>query len=280
MNLKKGWTEDETGLCYTSPSGRKSRGRWAACLVCSEWFPAVVSNPGKYCSKQCLGRAKGGANRNSRLDLFVHWTPEECWLAGLLWADGHLSVNGTKSAVQLNLTDEEAAAHAARIIGCRYHTHEQRWNHDGYERKPVHRLQFGARDAVGRFAAIGFDKPKLTTRPFPALPYSAAFLRGLFDADGSVTWHRQGGRKRSANAALRLHSELSGGVPVLEGAQTFLADHGIAPKKIGRNGSVWKVQWNHHDSLQLAAVLYADAGPCIARKRETFTGPQIQQSDQ
>jgi hypothetical protein len=236
-------------------------------------FPSIPGNPGVYCSGRCRGQVIGGSNRATRPDLFTSWTPEECWLAGLLWADGHYNESRPgKPRIMLNLTDEDAMKHAVAITGGRYGTHSQP-TFDGYNRKPVHRMSFGERHAVRRLVAIGFMEPKLTTRSWPDLPHLASFLRGAFDGDGSVLLHQQGGRKKTAGSPLRLHSALCGSVPFLEGVQAFLVPYGIAPKKIlGGNAmkSVWKVQWNHRDSLRLAAMMYAEPGPFIARKREIF----------
>lgn len=223
-----------------------------------------------YCSKSCWGQCVGGTNRTTRADLFASWTPEECWLAGLLWADGHYNESRPgKARIMLNLTDEDAMKHAVAITGGRYGTHSQPI-FDGYNRKPLHRMSFGERHAVRRLVAIGFMEPKLTTRSWPDVPHPASFLRGAFDGDGGVLLHQQGGRKKTAATPMRLFSSLCGSMLFLEGVQAFLAPSGITPKKIIDTGSVSKVQWNHRDSLRLAAVMYAEPGPCIARKRETF----------
>jgi hypothetical protein len=206
--------------------------------------------------------------RQGRPDLFERWTPEECWLAGLLWADGHYAVRGKYRAVMLNLTDEEIIAAAANVIGCPYRTYDQHPTAGG--RKPLHRLSFGHPVPVGRLAAVGFSEPKLTTRPWPELPHPASFLRGLFDGDGCVTWHQQGGRHKTPRTPWRLFCHLCGSLPCIEGFQQFLHGYGISPKKPIRNGSIHRVNWNHADSLRLAAVMYSEAGPCLQRKRETF----------
>lgn len=267
--MPKFWTEDNGELWYQSPAmPHRERGRRATCEVCGEQFPALNRNAGRFCSATCRGRIVGRTANPVRAGLFEHWTPEECWLAGLLWADGHLAIDGSYRRVMLNLTDEEAIAGAATVIGCQYRTYAPHASSKG--RKPVHRLQFGDQVAVAHLAAIGFDEPKLTTRPWPELPYPASFLRGMFDADGSVLLHQQGGRKKSPFAPLRLYSKVYGSVPCLAGLQDFLAGYGITPKKPVRVGSTWIVGWNHRDSLGLARVMYAESGPHLRRKREIF----------
>lgn len=266
MNLRDGWAEDGEDVWYTAPHGRRQRGRWATCQGCQERFPSLPSNRGLYCSRSCQTRASGGSNRATRLDLFEQWTPEECWLAGLLWADGHYGSDRGTPRVQINLTDEDAVAAVALITGAAYHTHQQ-GPRDGYARKPIHRLSFGERGAVKRLFDVGFGEWPLG---WPTLPHPTSFLRGAFDGDGSVVWCQQGGRRKTATAPLRLHTSLCGTVPFLEGAQRLLAEHGVAPKTISRHAGIWRVQWNHADSLRLAAVMYSEPGPCMARKRDTW----------
>lgn len=262
--MKPGWTEDSDGLWYQGPTmKRRARGRWAVCVLCSERFPAFPSHPGRYCSKRCSGKDNGRPPA-SRADLFEHWTPEECWLAGLLWADGHLDA---EQRVQLNLTDEEAIRHAAEIAGCSYRTYAAQARDDGWVRKPLHRLSFSNRVSVPRLTAIGFGQKPLE---WPEIPHPASFLRGAFDGDGSVLLHQQGGRRKTPNSPLRLHSTLCGTLPFLEGTQDFLAAYGISLKKIGRNGTIWQVQWNHADSIRLAGVIYSEPGPYLSRKRDIF----------
>lgn len=268
--MKGEWVEEPDGLWYYSPGRtRRQRGRWGTCKICGERFPATRRVPGSYCTKKCWGRDVKGAPPATRLDLFERWSPAECWLAGLLWADGHYCVRQSWSSVQLNLTDEEAIAHAAKITGGRYRTHEQHVR-DGYVRKPVHRMTFGERHAVARLVAVGFAEPKLTTRSWPNLPHLASFLRGAFDGDGSVLLHQQGGLRKLPTSPLRLHASLCGSERFLAGVQRFLAGYDITPKKIINHNGVWKIQWNHTDSLRLAGVLYSEPGPLLSRKKAIF----------
>jgi LAGLIDADG-like domain len=180
-----------------------------------------------------------------------------------LWADGHLNRQGTKSAVKLTLTDEDAVKKATEVTGARYHSYPQR-----PPRKTVHVTQFGDRPAVERLVNIGFgDKPLA----WPMLPHPASFLRGAFDGDGAVIWHQQGGRRKTVTTPLRLHTTLCGTALFLEGVQEFLAARaGISPKTISYHNGIWRVQWNHSDSLRLAGAIYSEDGPRMDRKYLAF----------
>jgi hypothetical protein len=268
MTLKENWTEEDGVLWYQPPKSRaRQRGRWRTCQKCGNPYPSL-RKPDGYCSRRCWGQTTGGSNRVTRPDLFKHWTLEECWLAGLLWADGCLHDRGTKKTVVLGLVDEDAIMQAALVTGCHPRSSPQ-----APPRKTMHSISFGERTAIARLEAVGMGEPKLTTRPWPDLPHPGAFLRGVFDGDGSVMWHQQGGRRKTARSPLRLYSHISGSALLLGGVQSFLQGYGVAPKKIflnGRANPIHRIGWNHADSMRVADAMYADAGPYMERKRATF----------
>jgi hypothetical protein len=272
MKLGRRWSIDDNGVAWYArlDNGRRQRGVIRMRLVCQEEFPAHPRNPGLYCSLSCRGKVCGGSTRATRPDLFEQWTPEECWLAGLIWTDGHLGhEHGDNWRVTLRMTDEDVIAEAARIAGCPYSTNDNPHG-IGAHPKPVHSIRFGERKAVGRIAALGMSEPKLDGRYFPAIKHPASFLRGAFDGDGSV--HRQV-EKRIKGHPERLMSVLFGGPAFLAGVQDFLYGYGIKHKTIWPHppsGRVSRIGWAHHDSLRLAAVMYGEPGPCLDRKHQRF----------
>src|SRR5579859_272007 len=198
--MQKSWSIEDGIPWWYSPSGlRRLRGEWRTCLNCGEAFPAVKSGRGRYCSPSCSSVVSGGNRYATRSDLFLRWTPEECWLAGLLWADGSPTTKGSYAvgSISLSMTDEEAVAAAAAIAGRGYSRVERRY--EAWGSKPLYRFQIGHREAVSRIFAHGMAEPKLTTRPWPDLPHPASFLRGVFDGDGTVRTflqrHRKHGRE-------------------------------------------------------------------------------------
>jgi hypothetical protein len=188
--------------------------------------------------------------------LFSAWTPAERWLAGLLWADGHL-VPGS-GRVQLNLTDEDAIEAAQALTDGRRYASQP-------PAKPTHRAlhRLGFTDEAGVLARLGFGpKPE---RVWPDEIGSAAFLRGLFDGDGSVGWYGDG-----HGQSLYRRAMICGPLAVVTGAGSWLAEQGVRPRDPRPHGSVWQLTWRHRDSLRLAEIMYAEPGPCIARKRDCF----------
>ena len=201
----------------------------------------------------------------------MHWTAEECYLAGLLWTDGCVSITAGYSvgSISLDMTDEEAVASAAAIAGCGYRRTER-----GTGRKPIFRMQFGHRAAVSRIFAAGIAEPKLTTRPWPDLPHPASFMRGAFDGDGTVRSFYQHFRKNGreyVNRKRTLISQFCGNGRFLEGMQQFLGTQGISHKNTYPiKGGIYGICWAKYDSLRLAQIMYSEQGPFIARKKDGF----------
>jgi hypothetical protein len=194
--------------------------------------------------------------------LFAEWTPDERWLAGLLWADGHLLVNDPYAYIQLNLVDEQALTAAAAVAGRGYSTGRAFPRKGGGMYKPLHRMSITDADACGRLAALGFG-PK-ADRSWPGQLASGAFLRGLFDGDGSACFRTDNGRRY-------LQTKLCGSYAVLAGAMEWLAGQGIQPHKLGQKGGYCRVvEWHKRDSLRLAEIMYGEPGPFMVRKREVF----------
>jgi hypothetical protein len=194
--------------------------------------------------------------------LFEAWMPEERWLSGLLWADGHVDA---RWKIQLNLTDEDALSAAAKIAGRPYHTYQQPPQTNGKPQLPLHRLTFDPGPAaVRQMITLGFGPKPARLWPGPPLA-SGAFLRGLFDGDGCAGWRRVAGN-------YYLQSRFRGPYAVLDGAQQWLTGQGFSPRRVYLDGDGYTVQWSHRDSLRLAEVMYGEPGPFIARKRDVLYG--------
>lgn len=270
MKLRPWWSI-EGGSVWYQPPGRewRIRGVVRVCRQCDEEFPALKSNPGIYCSKRCLGRVIGGSNRVCHTDLFEQWTPEECWLAGVLWTDGTYYKAQRGYAAQVIMTDEDVVSSAARIVGADYHTVVR-----PAPRKPVYRFKFCEASVMERLGAAGMALPKLDGRPFPDLPHSASFLRGAFEGDGYVLicpprpYRKRG---RTYMSCLTIKSSICGGRTFLEGVQEYLSGCGIAPKRVKPHGSIWRIDWAMADTLRLEEIMYAERGPFMLRKRAIFS---------
>lgn len=196
-----------------------------------------------------------------RPDLFAGWTPEESWLAGLIWADGCLSEDGR---VMLRTVDVELIRHAERISGAV--AHQQIDSRPG--RRPVWSVRFGAAAVVERLRERGLTPRKSLTAPFPMVPHRWDFVRGYFDGDGTVGLYRN----PTAPNLRRLRSGFVGSGEFLDGLLGELRSVGIGDRvRVGRHSSIHRVQFNHADSLELERVMYEnDDAPRLSRKRAIF----------
>lgn len=198
--------------------------------------------------------------------LFARWTPAERWLAGLLWADGHLRPNITPGNDRITLAQSDRAVidAAAAIVGSDHQVRVQE------PRKPAHQpcyyLDFT--DTSDELFRLGMEMKE--DRRWPAEIASAEFVRGLFDGDGCVIWITD---LRFSNRRY-LRSMLDGPYAVLDGLQGWLADQGISPRKIKARQGCSEIRWSHYDSLRLAEIMYANDGPCMARKKARFREPR------
>jgi len=191
------------------------------------------------------------------------WPPERRWLAGLLWADGHLAED---RRVHLNLVDEQTLAAAAALVGRSYGTSPGKKRPGGGRYSPLHRLTFTDDEFVSALVSLGFGPKPL--RPWPSALTSGAFLRGMFDGDGSVRWVLA-----RNECTPHLRTVLSCQVPVLEGCQGWLTGRGFRPGCIvprPHSPGSGQLQWAHYDSLRLAKLMYAEPGPYMTRKRAAF----------
>lgn len=226
----------------------------------------MPGNPGHYCSFEC--RAQAPRTQGGRPDLFATWSPDEAWLAGLLWSDGCLVGGRTYERITLNVTDQEIAEVAGALAG-----RPVQMPKVTPPRKPIYRVSIGHKDAVSRMKAIGLIERKSLVLPPPmGLPEAVlpSFVRGFFDGNGFVALSRNPNVK-SLNAPPRLISSITTSASWLQWLQDLLYQEvGIGYRKLVAKASIHAVQYNHGDSLKLASFMYGQVGPSLSRKRRIF----------
>lgn len=188
----------------------------------------------------------------------------ECWLIGLIWADGCLVADRGHRRITLVSTDIELMEHAANISGAPAH----RRSDQRAGRKPSYALHISGPPVI-RLHELGLRSRKSHTASMPVVNHPDAFVRGYFDGNGCVGLYRSP-NLRNPNAPPRLKTHFVGAYDLLSGIQETVATVDIAPKKIGVKSSVWQVNYNHADSLRLAGFMYAHGGPHLPRKKEIF----------
>jgi len=123
------------------------------------------------------------------------FTEELCYLLGLVFGDGDIMLSrrgGNRGHVRISNGDEEILQRAIDIIDDVFDKQpEIEYQED---KVPCIRLHSGT---VARFVSnVGMQTPKADLELDPAVttaPHSDAFLRGLMDADGSVSGRTDGG---------------------------------------------------------------------------------------
>lgn len=263
--LAKNWTIRDGMPIYHSPGGHPQAGTWRTCRACDATFASLRKNPGHYCSRSCAVRHAPRKSSKVRPDLFERWTPDELWLAGLIWADGCLTGDGRVHVVSVDL---EMMEHAARITGCTMHSRRMK-----PPRQTIHDVVFGSRIVVSRLVGVGLTGRKSLHGAFPTFPDDLDlrhFVRGYFDGDGSIGLYRNPSVK-DPDWPPRLHGNIVGSHEFLTGLNEVLVQQGgMKSRRPHRKGAIWQLQFNHGCALKLADYMYAEPGPRLTRKFELF----------
>lgn len=203
-------------------------------------------------------------------DLFSDWTDPEAWLAGLIWSDGCLHIEGNHKRVIFSTTDQELASLAGKISGLTFRRYQSHSN-DGCTRKPIMNINIGHQGPVERLIRAGLTPRKSLTSEFPVgMPERAipGFVRGYFDGNGCAGLYRNPSKTKCPIPRIKV--KFTGAKSVLSGIQDWVADCGISPKKLTPAGKVWQLNYNHGDSLRLSEFMYSGGGPFLSRKRQVF----------
>jgi hypothetical protein len=94
------------------------------------------------------------------------------------------------------------------------------------------------------------------------------FVRGYFDGNGTVGAYRNPSVRFGPP---RLVSGFDGSRPMVNAVQQWLIGFGgLTRKKLLPNKTIWRVRYNHRESLLLAKWMYDGASVWLARKRQKF----------
>ena len=147
-------------------------------------------------------------------------------------------------------------------------------------RLPTHkisyRIQIGSKILFTDLTRLGFTQNKSCTLRFPAfLPAHLLghFVRGYFDGDGSVYFHRHAVKDRK-NKRWIFHSRFtSGSKSFLDSLHKLLLTHGIRGGFVLQKKGGHELVLSHKDSVALYRLMYntvPDSGLYLIRKRNTF----------
>lgn len=210
LRTTEGYTLELTGnhqVCRVVQEGRFSR---------FEWVEANDLQPGDH--------IRLNNHRNLELDVEGSVSWEKGWLLGSLLGDGTFTQNeDKKDSGHLRFWGDEAEAQANRAFGflkdagfqMRTDAHPHRNTPNGFWQVSSTALGSLAEDSYGMAPGDKTITPKMESE---SLEFTAGFLCGLFDADGSV----QGTQEKGVSVRLA-QSNLN----TLEGAQRMLLRLGI-----------------------------------------------------
>lgn len=195
--------------------------------------------------------------------LFKSWTPEEAWLAGLIWADGCLFDDRGTQRVQISTTDEEIAQQVSDITGCSISSSERVGN-----RKRYYRLGFSSFQPVSRLVSMGLQERKSKCALWPQIPGELpSFVRGYFDGDGTI--YRDAGQLRVA--IVGSDSFLLG----MERAVRFECEFKQRSLTETASGMFLLRFDSRQDVDRLYEFMYQPQRPCLERKRKKFISNQV-----
>jgi hypothetical protein len=228
------------------------------------------SYPSRYCSSACLQAdhfsripegepmsARTHARRKKEAGLvkpilrwrpfneafFDVWTDDLAWLLGLIWSDGCLMGN----MVEICSKDRDLLETVAGILEMDDAAIQLK------NRGTAYRIRFTSQRVAQILRGLGLVERKSLVANWPPMQeeYRSAFVRGLFDGDGSASLRQ----KRPGQQAPDLRVYFCGAAPcVRDGLHSWLNEHKIR-FSVGRNANVWQICICEHASLKALYLL-------------------------
>ena len=169
------------------------------------------------------------------------------YVLGLIATDGCISKSGT---VSLCINDRELLEKVKLAMGSEHiiksHKHQE----------ALYGFRFARERLTSDLKNLGILPRKSLTIGFPNVPdaFTADFIRGVFDGDGSIYFE-----KRSSSHPVRT-SFVSGSQEFIEKLEAALKQLGL-PKRVihkqkTKNGTHHKIRYSHEDSKKLFKVMY------------------------
>lgn len=110
-------------------------------------------------------------------------TPEQAYMLGFLWADGHVRKDGYAVAIKVNKRDRDIVEYVRRQL------ESDHVIADTSEDRVI--ISFNSQKLNLALRSLGFSSRKTYEDLVPAYgEYDLAFIRGLIDGDGSIWFSR------------------------------------------------------------------------------------------
>lgn len=185
------------------------------CLYCGNEFETTHKNT-KYCNTRCFNKMRYMNNVDK--NVFETWNHDNAYMFGLIMSDGCLTHNKDRHMITINLNDKEVIELLHKYVNCKRKI---------YKNKKQYGLYYWNEDAVEYLRGYGLIENKSLIAKYPYnIPneYQADFIRGVFDGDGSIVFH-----KTQWNTYPQV-SIVTGSIDFAEGLVKILKDNNISSK--------------------------------------------------
>jgi len=217
-----------------------------------------------------LGLRRTQRHHVAKSDVFAIPVSGNCYWAGFLAADGFVLSGHNGVGIELSAIDIDHIKSLCRFVG----RDESLWYRTRYKNGKIHEyagvnlLSEQILEDLFRLFHI-VPRKSLILEP-PDLPKNLRrhFIRGYFDGDGSVGWHKH-------NKTVRLNF-CSGSEKFLEWIWNTMCEElgGLGQRMIGRrkNSKVRTLDLSGDAAIKVFEWMYSDGGDvlCLKRKREKF----------
>jgi len=213
---------------------------------------------------QCVQPKRIVAKRNEAVNTsyFSEWGSNMAYVLGYIWADGSVNSAYNKLTLYASVVDEELvkrirldmkSTHRLAYVPAR----SNKSSHSG----PAVSCQICSTILVSRLKELGvLNRKSYRNIPFPPVPktYTADFVRGYFDGDGTAAQSKWGPRIGFAGSYQFIKDLTQILVETLE----------VRPSKVCKTGSIFQVSWAFRkDVATLATWMYHGAKLYGERKR-------------
>jgi len=189
-------------------------------------------------------------------DFFKSWTPESAWLYGWAIGDGNFTRKDYLH-FRLSAIDKEVLFKFRDVLDSEHPVYD--FLSHGHE---MSRIQFNSITLVK-------DLKRLHYRDVPR-QYFKYWLRGFFEAEGSVYWHKENHNSRGGS----IHASIGqNDYEILDYILQTLRDEGVIKGgSIHKLKNTWLLKFGTRDSISLCRYIYS--GYCkniyLKRKKEKF----------
>lgn len=179
---------------------------------------------------------------------FSKWSPEMCYVLGLLFTDGCVQVDkdGKSTHVCLSLNDLSLLEKVRNLVGSNHNIYKMR-------QKGLYSLRFGREKILKELNRLGMVPNKSKIIKFPDIPdeYTRHFIRGCWDGDGSVFFQYK--------KKLLMTFYVSGSKDFIEKLEDILNKKAGLSKRViysRPSGTSFYFKYAHNDSIKLFHYMY------------------------